>query len=412
MRSATTSPKKRELTLNGLKVLDLTWVMAGPLTTAYLGMHGAIVIKIESEKRLDHARCNPPWLNGIAGRERASMFNALNCDKLSLQLNLSTDGGKQVLKRLVAWADVILESFTPGVLARLGLSYEELKKIKPDIIMVSMSIQGQNGPESMSKGFGSEIQALAGFTSFIGYPDGPPLMTGLAYTDFIVPWYTLIGILAALEHREHNGEGQYIDVSHLETGVTFLAVEAIEYLAGAKLKPRIGNRSPWAAPHGAYQLRGEDRWCVLAVLNDMQWHSLKTIMGDPDWARQAKFHSLLDRKMNEEELDKLIGQWTCTQDEGVIFRLQAAGVPASIVSTGQDLSACPQLKERGHFLKVVRSDVGPVYCEMPSYRCVPPLFELPKPPPSFGEHTEYVCKNILCMSDEEFLKMYDKGVFY
>jgi crotonobetainyl-CoA:carnitine CoA-transferase CaiB-like acyl-CoA transferase len=297
---------KRELPLTGLKVLDLSWIIAGPLAASYLAIHGANVIRVESETRVDITRSIPPWADGIPGRNRAGLYNSFNVNKLGIQLNLKTDGGREILSRLIAWSDIVLESFAPGVTEKLGLTYAELKKVKPDLIMVSFSMQGQDGPKAAAKGFGTELQALVGFSNFIGYPGESPLMTTIPYTDFVIPWFALIAILAALQHRRRTGEGQYIDISHLETGATFLGVKLMDYLTNGNLEPQTGNRSPRAAPHGAYRLRGQDRWCVIAIFNERQWGSLRRVMGNPHWARHPKFHTFANRKKNEDELDRLI----------------------------------------------------------------------------------------------------------
>ncbi len=260
--------KQRKRALEGLKIFDFTWSEVGPLSTKYFSDFGATVIKVESKLRPDVGRTYYPMKDNIPGIDRCGWFDMLATGKHSLGLNLSDPRGIELAKRGVAWADVVTESFSGGVMERLGLGYSELVKIKPDIIMISMSLFGQNGPFSGWAGFGLQMQAYAGFTHLVGWPDRPPTGNSCPYTDAIAPWYAALAVLGALDYRRRTGKGQYIDLSQYEAGITFLSPALLDYTANNRVMSAMGNRSPYAAPHGAYRCQGDDRWCAIAVSSD------------------------------------------------------------------------------------------------------------------------------------------------
>jgi len=394
----------------GIRVIDFTWMGVGALITKYLGERGAEIIKIESENRPDPIRLVSPFKDNIPHLERSCLFAKYNTCKYSFRLNLSHPKGVEIVKKLVAKADIVAESFTPGTMERLGLSYEELKKVKPDIIMVSTSMQGQTGPHATSPGTGMTLTSLAGFSYITGWPDRTPAGVYGPYTDYVAPLFGAAALHAALDYRARTGKGQYLDLSQFEVSIQFLAPLLLDYVVNRRIARRMGNESPCAAPHGVYQCSGEDRWCAIAVFTDKQWQSFCQALGNPAWAEDPRFATLTSRIKNRYELDKLVTAWTIKYSpEEVMELLQKAGVPAGIVKTGEDLWNDPQLRYYDSFCEL----------EHPEAPCVVlrrsvDLSKVPykiSRPPTLGEHLEYVCKQVLEMPDEEFVQLLAEGVF-
>lgn len=398
-----------EQALEGLKVLDFTWVIAGPTATKCLADHGATVIKVESRKRLCIYRSMAPYAAGVAGVNRSYAFNSYNTSKLGITLDLTNLRGIQVCKRLVAWADVVVENFTAGTMDKWGLGYEELKKVNPQIIMMSASLQGQKGPWASQPGFGIMMQASAGYTRLIGWPDRPPVQPSVAITDFVGAWYINVLILAALDYRERTGDGVYIDMSQLEAGVSALSPAVLEYTANRRRIEPQGNRSEDSSPHGAFRCVGDDCWCVISISQDSEWESFSRVIGCP-WARDPRFSTLAGRRQNEDELEKLIEAWTIESTSGYLMSiLQAAGVQSGTVATTRDLTEDPQLQHREHFRTVIHPEIGKYVNAATSFR----LSKTPQqigPAPCLGEHNYHVCREILGMSDDEYISLLEDSI--
>lgn len=395
--------------LDGIKVVDFSQIATGPLTTKYLADWGATVLKIEGRSRIDAMRNNPPFKDGIPGLNRAGRFNQWNSSKMSTALNLRRPRAVELAKRFVAWGDVVIDNFASGVMERLGLGYEDLKQVKPDIIMISSSLLGHSGPYSESRGFGTILSALSGFNQITGWPDREPPDLGV-YTDFIGHHFHAFIILAALINRRHTGQGQYIDISQFQCALQFIAPLLLDYSINGRVAERLGNRSTSVAPHGAYPCLGEDRWCAIAVYSDQEWQSLCQIMGNPAWTNDPRFSTLLARKKNEDELDKLIGAWTVTQRaEDIMGRLQAAGVPAGLLETGEDLiEHNPQLKHLRFFCEVPHPEIGKYIVHRTPFTLSRAAYEVTRAP-LLGEHNQYALKEILGLSDEEMADLVIDG---
>ncbi len=399
-----------ETVLEGIKVADFTWVWVGPQTTKILSDYGAEVVKIEGRTRPDPERVSRPYRDGIAGLNRGGSYNQYNTGKLSVAINLAHPRGVEVARRFVAWADVVVENFAGGAMRRMGLGYEELRKVKPDIIMLSSCMQGQTGPHATHPGYGNQLTGLSGFTHIAGWPDRGPVDIG-AYTDFIAPRFNALAILAALDYKRRTGKGQYLDMSQFEDSIHFVAPLVLDYVVNHRVADRMGNRCTGAAPHGAYRCRSEDRWCAIGVFNDEEWVNFSRVIGSLAWTKDARFATLLGRKQNEDELDKLVEEWTVNYSaEEVMTRMQAAGVGAGVLQTGEDLlEHDPQLKHRRLFCELDHPEVG-------KYRPAGPPFILSKVPceirrsPLLGEHNEYALKKILGMSDDEIAELVIDGV--
>jgi benzylsuccinate CoA-transferase BbsF subunit len=387
--------------LEGIKVVDFTWHLTGPLSTKALSDAGAEVIRVESRKRPDIQRVGA----------KLGSFSQYNTGKLGITLNLASPKGLELCKRLIARADIVVENFAGGAIDRMGLGYEVLRKIKPDIIMCSSCMQGQTGPHAKHPGSGHKLTSLSGFSNITGWPDRDPGFIG-AYTDFIGPRFNIIAIMAALEYRRRTGKGQYLDMSQYENAVHFMAGMVLDYQANNRVLGRIGNQCDYAAPHNAYRCLGDDRWCAIAVFTDAEWQSLCKVMGNPDWAKDTRFGTLVGRKDNEEELDRRINEWTSGKTaEEVMNSLQNAGVAAGVVETGEDiLDKDPQFKHRGTFVQLDHPDGGKYRTQAgPHFLMSKVKFDV-KRAPRLGEHNEYVFKTILGVPDAEYQQLVKDGV--
>ena len=324
----------------GFKVADFSAVIAGSLITKTLASHGAEVVKIEGRNHLDIFRQSmpsvmddpyvfQPWAN------RGLSFNLWNTTKYGVALNLSHPKGKEIAKRFVARADIVVENFAGGAMDKMGLGYKELKQVKPDLIMLSTCMQGQTGPHSRHPGYGTQLVNLAGFGNIVGYPDREPYGIG-PYTDFVAPRYSLLALLSAVDYRRRTGKGQYIDLSQYEASVHFIAPLLLDYVTNGRIAERMGNYYPYAAPNNAYPCRArhlDDKWIIIAVYTDEEWSNLRKVMGDPAWARDPKFATLRGRRENEEELDKLIEAWTIIRTPlDAERRLREGGLGARIIT--------------------------------------------------------------------------------
>jgi len=384
--------------LEGIKVADFTWYAAAPIATKVFCDYGAVVVRIEGSSKPDGHRLLPPFKDGIPGWNRGGGFNQCNSGKLSVALNLAHPKGIELAKKFVAWADVVVESFAGGVIERIGLGYEELKKVKPDIIMLSSCMQGHTGPHATHPGFGPHLTALSGFNHITGWVDREPAGLG-NHTDFIAPIFNALAILAALDYRQRTGKGQYLDLSQYENALHFISPLILDYTVNGRVAGRTGNHSAMAAPHNAYRCRGEDKWCAIAVSTDEEWQSFRRAIGNPAWTTSSGFATLLDRNQNKEELDKLVEAWTINySSEDVMNIMQAVRVAAGVLETGEDLLEYdPQLKYRRSFWRLDHPEVG-------SYYAMGPAFTLSKSPcevqraPLLGEHNEYALRELLGMS--------------
>jgi benzylsuccinate CoA-transferase BbsF subunit len=395
-----------------IRVADFTWVITGSLTTRYLADHGAQVIRIESSILPDGLRTSPPFKDNVPGIDRSAYFANYNSNKYSIALDLKNPKGLDIAKKLVAWADVVAENFTPGVMNRLGLGYDVMKSIKPDIILYSTCMQGQTGPHSSHPGFGSSLVGLAGITHLTGWPDRELAEPYGAYTDIIAPRFGAAAIAAALDYRRRTGRGVHLDLSQFEATVTFLGPLLLDYQVNQRIAGRSGNRSPQAAPHGVYRCRGNDRWCTIAIFTEDEWLAFCRVIGQPEWTGYAKFATLFGRKANEDELDRLVEEWTeQRQPEEVMALLQAHGVEAGVVHDTQSVHNDEQLEHRHHFWSLDHPDIGMHRYDGMNFRLSKTPGELKTAAPRLGQHTEWVCTHVLGMSDGDFLELLGEGVF-
>lgn len=395
----------------GIKIADFAWVAVGPQIARELAEHGATVVRVESHKRPDPLRTGGPFKENTPGLDNSVFGSAFNTNKYGISLDLTNSKGREVAKRLIEWADVVSDSFTPGSMKALGLDYEEAKKINPDIIYFSTCQMGQTGPLSKFGGYGEFAAAFSGFSHLLGWPERMPLPAVNAHIDFIAPWYMVMSLIGALLYRHKTGKGMYLDQSQIEAGVSFLWPRMMDYFTNGRVASRMGNQDPYIAPHSVYPCLGEDRWVAITVTDDEEWESLCRLMKRPGWHEDSRFATLNSRKENEEELDGLIGQWTKGHDSHQLMTLlQDAGIPCGVVQTAEDLHNDPQLKEREHFRFLQHQVMGERSYNAPAYRLSKTPNDIKKAGPCLGEDNEYVYTEILGYSDEEIADMLVEGV--
>jgi len=405
--------------LAGVRVLDITTAWAGPFAGRVLAFLGADVIHVESATRLDLWRSGghaidptryPDLDPGERPYNRTVLFNTQNHNKLSLTVDIKKPGGQDVLMRLAALSDVVLCNFTPGTLARMGLGYEALRKVKPDIIVLEMPAFGNSGPMAHHGALGPSMEFAAGMGAFVGYGAGEPLPTGPAYLDPIGGYNAAAAILTALVHRQATGEGQFIEMSQVEAAMPFvgeLLLDAIE--RDTPPSPR-GNHVPYAAPHDAFPTDGFEEWVAIAVPGDAEWRTLCAIMGRDDLADDPRYATAAARQEHQDELFEPIAAWTRPQSKhAVAARLQEAGVPAAPVQNGKDIAADPYLIARGFFTPLDHPEAGlQTYQGLPFHLSVTPAGQH-RASPVLGAHTHMILRDILGMDEGEIAALEAAG---
>ncbi|RLB11818.1 MAG: CoA transferase [Deltaproteobacteria bacterium] len=399
--------------LEGIVVCDFTWVGAGPITTNVLAQCGAEVIKIESRAKLDILRLGGPFKDGIAkGIERSGYFSNRNPNKKSIALNMSHPKSKEVVTRLIKKSDIIANNFRVGQMEKWGLGWEDVRKINPRIIYVTMSLQGTQGPHKSYMGFGVNLNALCGLTAQAAFKGQRPFGTGTNYTDHVmVPTHTVFAIMAALLHREKTGEGQLIAVSQLAASIAMKPMDVMTYAANNEILEPLGYSDPNAAPHGVYTTLGYRRWIAIAVFTEEEWQSLKRVMGNPEWAEDPKFSSFEARKENEDELNQRIEEWTRWQyAEALMEELIKAGVKAGVVNDARGAIEDRHLRERRFWVYLDHPEMGiSLYNRAPILFSKTPL-QMHTAAPLLGHHTKDVLTDFLGYSEDEVAKMTEEGV--
>jgi benzylsuccinate CoA-transferase BbsF subunit len=397
--------------LAGVHVLDLSWVMVGPVSGRYLADLGADVIKVESHGRIDPLRTLGPFKDGKPGPERSVSYHNLNAGKRSVAINLKDARGCDLVRRMAEWADVVLESFTPGVLENLKLDYAHLRERKPDIIMVSTSILGQTGPHARgTSGVGTMGAAMSGASFLLGWPDRPPFGTFGPWTDGVAPRFIVASVLAALHRRSLSGEGCYIDVAQAEAGIQFMSPAYYEYAANGTIPMRRGAAgSPLRSPHGIYPCLGDDRWTAVDASASGHWEALRGVIGGV--LQNSAFDTLIGRLRNREELDNAISDWTRPRDaEAVEHELQSARVPAHVVSRGGDLARDAHLKAMNHLRKIDDPVIGEAEIEGSRFEMHRTPHASVRRAPLIGEHTAEILRGVCKLSDDEIAALEKAGV--
>ncbi|MCD5403666.1 MAG: CoA transferase [Dehalococcoidia bacterium] len=407
--------------LKNYRVLDLSRIWAGPYCTKLFADMGAEIIKMESLSVYDSHRgpVNPAkgiaaYPDGEPGDEpwnRNGWFNCLHMSKYGVTLELTKDEGRRVFELLVSISDVVIENFRQGSLERLGYTYEELRKHRPDLIYVSMPAFGNTGPWKGYLGYGIGQEQLSGMAHMTGYRGEGPMKSGINHGDPITGSHAAGVLMAALRHRRRTGKGMYIDVSQQESSVALMGPEVLAYQMTGQEPERRGNRSGWYAPANSYRCAGEDRWVTIAVTNQDQWRSLAQAMDADGLADDPRFTTKEARRENHDDLDRIISEWTIGLEAYDLTRkLQRLGVPAGPVLRGPDLLQDAHYKDRGTFVTVDHPQVGPKqYPGIPwKMSATPGVVRWPSP--TLGQHNREVYGELLGLNGLEIDQLDQTGV--
>lgn len=402
-----------KMALEGIRVADFSWVWAGPYCTSLLGYLGAEVIKIESMKRVDQTR-QGSIMNGdtFEGVNSSPTFNNANLNKKGVSIDITTEKGQEIARRLVAQCDVVVANMRPGKMDKLHLGYEDLKKVKPDIIMLESTGFGVTGPYRGFAGFAPIFASMGGLANLTGYTDGAPNpMSGVQ--DLRAATQAAYAILAALYHRKKTGEGQYIDCSSSECITALVGNEMMEYTMNGRSLGRTGNTDPVMAPHNVYRCKGDDKWVSVAVGTEEEWQNLVHAMGDPDWAKDEKFADMYARHKNSAELDRHMAEWTIrfTHME-VMEMLQSAGVAAMPSFCASEILENPHVKARDVITSVQHPVLGRQYVLNPPWKLSETPAAIRKSAPCMGENNEDVFMGLMGMSPERYQDLVDRRIIY
>jgi crotonobetainyl-CoA:carnitine CoA-transferase CaiB-like acyl-CoA transferase len=426
-----------DLPFTGIKVADFSWVGVGPIVARHLADFGATVVRVESSTRPDTLRLAPPFRDGQPGIDRSAFGAAFNTNKLGLALNLRLPAAREVALHLVRWADIVTDSMTPGSLARLGLGYDDLRRVKPEIIMYSTTQMGQTGPYRTFGGYGQHGAAAAALHALTGWPDRPPAGIHGAYTDFVAPWFLIAALVAALDYRDRTGQGQHLDQSQVEAGLQMLGPQLLDYFSSSVAPERVGNHDPEMFPHGAYPCEGNrgqgtgdrgqgtgnssdhagnrssaDRWVAIAVRDQGDWVALCRAIGREAWAVDPRFGDAAGRREHLAAIDAVIAAWTQERTpHEAMTALQAAGVPAGAVQTCEELFADPQLTYRGHWWTLDHAVIGAHAYDAPAWSLSRTPAQARLAGPALGQHSFEVCRDLLGMDQSEIAALSEAGVF-
>jgi len=406
--------------LEGVRGIVLTQAWAGSYCTQLLGMMGADVVQLEVRKRLDSWRGSydgpmPAALRSVPTAQHAwncnPAYNSVNLNKRTATLDLATPEGVDVFKRLLVHADVVAENFSPRVLGNLGIGYEVMRSVKPDVILVSLSAYGHTGPWANVPGIGGTIEPTSGMSALLGYRDGAPMNSGQMYPDAVAGLNGFAAVLTALHHRHRTGDGQYIDLSMQEANLMFVGDAALEHVLTGAQRPRLGNRHLTFAPHGIYRCAGEERWIAIAAESEAQWVALCTVAGHGEWRADARFADNAARKANEDALDAAIGAWTAGEGRDALARrLGAAGVFAAPVLDGLEVAHDPHLRARGFIAEVDHPEAGRWPQSGVPVRFSRTPVAVTRPAPLQGQHNLEVFGELLGMSGAEYEALARRGV--
>jgi crotonobetainyl-CoA:carnitine CoA-transferase CaiB-like acyl-CoA transferase len=425
--------------LEGVRIADLTWLLAGAGGPRLLASLGAEILRIEWRDRLDFLRYMPPFAllkhevaekagameiaglskDSVKSVNRAGYFNDINAGKRGISLNMGHPKGRELFKRIVAISDVVVEAFTAETMRKWGLDYETLRTIKPDIIYIQQPGWGYKGPYVKFASYGPIAQAVSGLTEQSGLPAPyPPAGWGFSYMDWSGAYYCALTMLCAIYYKKRTGKGQYIDCSQVEPGIYMTGTAVLDSLINGRHSQRTGNRSPYkpAAPHGAYRCTGDDRWIAIAVTNDTEWRALVREMGNPAWAERAQFSTLAARVNNQDELDRLVNEWTKNQDPFLLQeRLQKAGVAAGVCQTAQDrIERDPQLQHLKWLIPLPHSEIGTWPVKDTPFHFVRATVNQGGPTeraaPCYGEDNDYVYDELLQLTKQERAELEREGV--
>ena len=399
--------------LEGVRIADFCWLWAGAYATGLLALLGAEVIKIESMARPDPSRKMTLTIGqAFEGVEHSPVFNSINLNKLSVRLNLKQPEAVVLAKKIVQISDVASENMRPGAMDSIGLGYDVLKEVKPDIIMLSSSAFGAEGPLRRYGGYAPSFACYSGLAHLTGYSDGPPNpMTGS--TDLMSATTSAFAIMAALNHRQHTGQGQHIDMASVESLAVFTGDALMEYIMNGRVQSRNGNHDRIMAPHNCYRCRGDDKWVSIAVATDEEWQAFCNAAGHPEWASDERFADTYSRWKNERELNDLIGEWTVNYTHYEVTEiLQKAGVAAIPSFSNEEIFSDPHFKARELAVEVEHPSMGKQVVLGPPWRLSETPARVTKSAPTIGENNEYVFGEILGMSGKEIARLIEEEIIY
>jgi len=403
------------MTLKGLDskwVIDFTTVWAGPFTTKLLADFGAKVIKVESIQRPDLTRFlhQPSGPESDKAYNRGGYFHQFHRNKYGITLDVSRDRGRDILMQLVKMSDVFVENYAPRVIRNLRLTYEDLVKVNPGIVMASVHGYGNTGPYSDMPAFGSSTEALSGFRGLVGYGDGLPVMPGTTTADPVASLHTAFAILSALVQKEKTGKGQFIDSSIHESIVCIMPEAMLEYTITKQEPKQLGARHSYLAPYGYYRCKGDYSWVAISITSDEEWAALCRVIDTPALTAE-RFADPLSRWRNQDEIDQIIGEWAAGYEHQEAMKiLQGAGIPAGACLNAREVLDNQHLKERECFCNVTSPDTG-------TYPLIGPIIKMSEtpatlrmPPPALGEHNEYVLKELLGMSTDDIASLTEERI--
>ena len=397
--------------LENIRVLDLSRAMAGPFCAMMLGDLGAEVIKVELPETGDESRAwGPPFVGKPYGPYpgESAYYISINRNKLGITVNLKSAKGQEIVRRLAAISDVVIENYRTGVLDKMGLGYDDLHKLNPRLVYCSISGYGRNGPQADRPGYDAILQAEGGIMSISGPVEGPPSRVGISMIDISTGMFSATAILAALRARDMTGEGQLVDMSLLDSNVALLANIASNYLLGGKAPRRLGNAHPNLIPYEAFQAR--DRWFILGVANDRQWGLMCQVIGHPELKEDPRFITNGDRLAHREVLTKIISDVFITRDADVWLReLEKVGIPCGSINTIPEVFNGPQAEARNLSLSVEHSTAGEIKVPGFPYKFSQTPAEVHLPPPTLGEHNEKVLTELLGYSVEDVSRLREQG---
>jgi crotonobetainyl-CoA:carnitine CoA-transferase CaiB-like acyl-CoA transferase len=393
--------------LSGVRVLDFTWVWAGPFCTMQLAHLGADVIRIESSKRPCVMRTLPPFADGKFGINRSGMFNQNSQGKRSIALNFSKPQAIQIARELARHCDLAVENFAAGVIDRMGLGYEDLRQYRPDMIMISMAGYGRTGPESSFLNYGPQLAAQSGLLSVTGYPDDQPREACVALSDPASGLFSTFLLMASLVHRARTGRGQYIDLSMLEMLELYLPEALLDYAMNRRDSVPIGNHDRLMSPHNCYKALGDaEKWVTIAIGSEDEWRTLCQVMEKPSMAGDPRFRNAALRKQNEDELDRIITAWTSKRDRWETTELlQRAGVAAVPTFNSRDVVEDVHLRERGFIHELEHPEVGRrIHSGIP-WKMSATACRVRKPAPLLGADTDEVLGTLLGYSSDKIASL-------
>lgn len=405
---------EHNLPLKGIRVVNLGWVWAGPVTGQTLSFMGAEVYKVESRVRIDLTRNLPPYAEGVVDPDRSLSNHACWAGNGSISLNLTKPYARKLVLDLIAQSDVVIENFGHGVLDKLGLGYAELCKAKKDIILFSMPAAGFSGPLKKVRTYGLSLTALTGLDSLVGYKGEGPIPVENAYSDPFAGVFGAFAILTALQHRDNSGVGQHVEFSQQEAIMQMVGPAYMDYVLNDRVGGPKGNEHPLAiaAPHGIFPCKGDDRWISIAVLNENEWQALIQAMGAPEWTGMDIFSSMEKRIANIDDLHKRMADWTAGFDDRELTeKLQSCNVAAAPVLNVADLLTDPQYKARGTYIEV-QHPLGFKETIYGSYVKTSGFDANIQPGPAIGQDNEKVFKQILGMSEEQYDQLVADKVIY